>query len=167
MRLPNRDIWIGAVILFVALAFWLEADKIRISPLDGPVNAAGLPKALAYALGGLALALMLQSIAAAVIGGSQAAPGDRKSSIYEWLHPHLRAAGMLAIGVGYLLVVTWIGYAAAIVALIVTVSLYNGARPGGRMAAIALGGGVCYHLFFVEFLGIPQPPGLLIGPFLG
>src|SRR3546814_18423060 len=58
-----RDAWIGVVFLVLAVVYWIAADGIRISPLDGPVPAAGLPKSLGYALGGLSVLLILRSLA--------------------------------------------------------------------------------------------------------
>ena len=166
-RFVTKDLWIGLTVLLVAAIFWFEAGKIRISPLDGPVNAAGLPRSLAYALGGLAIILMLRSLVGTALGYRSASADNRESTLAEAMRPHLRAIGMLAIGVGYLLIVSWLGYAITIVALLLAVSLYNGAGPNLRTVAVALIGGVLYHLLFVEFLGIPLPPGQILGPLLG
>ena len=166
MKLPDKDFWIGLVMLLAASIVWFEANKIRISPLDGPVNAAGMPKSLAYALGGLALLLMVRSVASAAVG-TAAAQKNASAAIPDLLKPHLRAIGMLAIGTGYLLLVSWLGYAATIIALLLAVSLYNGARPNLRTGAFAIGGGIFFHFFFVEFLGIPLPPGAVFGYLLG
>lgn len=59
-----RDFWIGLVTLGFAVLYWFEAAKIRISPLDGPVGAAGLPKVLAYALGVLSVLLIGRALLA-------------------------------------------------------------------------------------------------------
>ena len=166
-RYLTKDIWIGLTFLLVATVYWLESDKIRISPLDGPVNASGLPKSLAIALGGLALVLIIRSLIATTFWGRPGDAGQSGSSLAEVLQPHFRAAGMIAIGIGYLLVVSWLGYAFAIVALLLVVSLYNGASLSRISVAIALAGGVLYHLMFVEFLGIPLPQGLILGPLFG
>ena len=167
MKLLDRDFWVGLVMLLAAAIYWFEADKIRISPLDGPVNAAGLPKSLAFALGGLALVLIIRSAVSAAAGINSAAQAQSDSSARDILRPHLRAVGMLVIGVGYLLAVSWLGYAATIIALLLAVSLYNGARLDLRTAAFAVCGGVFFHFFFVEFLGIPLPAGAILEPLLG
>ena len=167
MKLPDRDFWVGLGMLLAAAIYWFEADKIRISPLDGPVNAAGLPKSLAYALGGLALILVIRSAVSAAVGMNAAAQARSDGAARDHFRPHLRAVGMLAIGIGYLLVVSWLGYAATIIALLLAVSLYNGARLNLRTAAFAVCGGVFFHFFFVEFLGIPLPAGAILEPLLG
>ena len=166
MLRPGRDCWIGLAIVILAAIYWLEADKIRISPLDGPVNASGLPKSLAFALGGLALLLVARSLIDALIGLGKTSGDQARISFQELARPHLRALGMLAIGVGYLLIVSWLGYIGAIVALMFTVAVYNGAAVNRKSALVAGCGGIAYHLLFVEFLGIPLPPGIL-EPLLG
>lgn len=159
MSLINRDTWIGLVMLFVAVVYWFEADKIRISPLDGPVGASGLPKSLAYALGVLAIILIVRSAFEALATKPTSLREKDEQSITDVMRPHLRAVGMLAIGLGYLLLVSWFGYIITIAALLLAVSLYIGAAFTLRTVLIAAGGGIVYYLLFVQFLGIPLPPG--------
>lgn len=162
MSFLNRDTWIGIVMLLVAAVYWFEADKIKISPLDGPVGASGLPKSLAYALAALALVLIFRSLFGALMAKNAAPAEPQETSPFaETLRPHLRAVGMLAIGVGYLLLVSWLGYVVTIAALLLAVSLYIGAAWTFRTIMIAMGGGIVYYLLFVQFLGIPLPPGKL------
>jgi hypothetical protein len=160
-----KDFWIGAVALGFAALYWHEAGKIRISPLDGPVGAPGLPKALAWALGALALVLVLRGLYQRFAGAAAAAEPETRP-LAERLRPHLRAAGILALGVGYLLLVPYFGYALCIMGLIFAVELYSGAEFGLRSVAVAVLGGVFFHLLFVELLGIPLPRGALIGAIL-
>ena len=80
----------------------------------------------------------------------------------QTLRPHLRAFGLLAIGVGYLLVLPWLGYTVTIAALLLAVSLYIGAAFTPRTALIAVIGGIFYYLLFVRFLGIPLPAGKIL-----
>lgn len=157
-----RDFWIGLVVLGFAVLYRIEAGKIRLSPLDGPVGAPGLPKTLAYALGVLAIVMILRSLIARFAFGNGADGADEAVPLAERLRPHLRAIGILAIGVAYLLVVPWLGYAIAIMALILTVALYIGARLDLRTILVAVLGGVFFRLLFVEFLGIPLPKGVLL-----
>lgn len=167
-----RDVWIGVVVCGFAVLYWLEADKIRVSPLDGPVGASGLPKSLAYALGVLAVLLIVRSIAVARIAAKAPAAGAKVATTQKvakaaapeaeaapGMRPHLRALGMLALGIGYLLVVPHLGYALSVMALMLAVALYVGARPGPRTFAVAGIGGVFFYVLFVQVLDIPLPPG--------
>jgi putative tricarboxylic transport membrane protein len=162
----TRDAWIGVVFLAFAVVYWIAADGIRISPLDGPVGAAGLPKSLAYALGILAALLILRSLLMKRLAAAPAAKpvaeekeeegGETRSPMYR----HLRALGMLALGVGYLLIVPYLGYTLTIIGLVLAVSLYIGAKFGAKTLAVAGIGGVFFYLLFVQFLKIPLPPGV-------
>jgi len=58
----TADTWIGVLMLIAAVVYWLEANKIRISPLDGPVGASGLPKSLAYVLALLSVVLIVRGV---------------------------------------------------------------------------------------------------------
>ena len=169
----TRDSWIGVVFLAVAVVFWIAADGIRISPLDGPVTASGLPKSLAYALGVLAVLLIVRSIAVKRL--ATARPPAVESAAQEGgdprnLRQHLRAAGMLTIGVAYLLAVPYLGYTLSIFGLMLATAVYAGARFGLKTGVIAALGGVCFYFFFVKLLNIPLPPGLwpdLLRPLTG
>jgi len=169
----TRDTWIGVVFLAFAVLFWFAADGIRISPLDGPVTAAGLPKSLAYALGMLAALLIVRSLAIKRVTTAKpvaAEAGEDNSSDLGNLRQHLRAAGVLAIGVGYLLVVPYLGYTLSICGLMLATAVYAGARFGAKTGLIAALGGVFFYFFFVKLLHIPLPPGLwpdLLSPLAG
>src|SRR3546814_151489 len=79
----TRDTWIGVVFLAFAIVYWIAADGIRISPLDGPVTAAGLPKSLAYALGTLAVLLILRSLALKRAASGEPAPEIGRATCRE------------------------------------------------------------------------------------
>lgn len=162
MAFVPKDAWIGAVMLAVAILYWREADKIRISPLDGPVGASGLPKALAWALGALALIMIVRSLASVFLAGS-APGGEAEAEKKTGMRVHLRAVGMLLLGVGYLLIVPVLGYTISIGLLLGAVAFYIGAKPGLRSLLVAAIGAVAFYFLFVRFLGIPLPSGMLYG----
>ncbi|MEM9781013.1 MAG: tripartite tricarboxylate transporter TctB family protein [Pseudomonadota bacterium] len=164
-RVP-RDVWIGLAVIAGAGFYWLGADGIPISPLDGAVNAAAMPKALALALAVLGALLIIRSLSvemmAARAGAAPAAAQslsdeDRRANRIK----HLRAAGVVVIGAGYLLIVTTVGYIISIAALITVLAFYIGAKADWRLPATALGIAVGFYVIFVQFLGIPLPPGIL------
>jgi hypothetical protein len=166
MKVLTRDTWIGIVMLIAAAVYWFEASKIRASPLDDGIGAAGLPKALAFALGALAIVLIVRSILSALMFGAPAEKAEPEIPTAALWRPHLRAVGMLAIGVGYLLLVSWLGYIITVALLLLCVSLYIGAPLSTRTLLVAGIGGIAYHFLFVEFLGIPLPAGAILGPLL-
>ncbi len=167
MRVFTRDTWIGLFMLLVAGVYWFEASKIKVSPLDDGIGAAGLPKSLAYGLAALSILLIVRSVAGVLMSTAPAKEETSTTTAAETWKPHLRAVGMLAIGVGYLLLVSTLGYIITIGALIFCVSLYIGAPLNLRTVLVASIGGVAYYFLFVRFLGIPLPDGAILGPLLG
>ena len=164
----TADTWIGVLLFIAAVVYWLEANKIRISPLDGPVGASGLPKSLAYVLAGLSLMLIIRGISETKSRLNSADAEVAKARPFTvWIKPHLRALGMLAIGVAYLILLPWLGYTLSIAALLLAVSLYNGAIFNLRTLLVAVIGAVFCTLLFVHFLGIALPAGELLEKVLG
>lgn len=150
--------------MVVAVVFWVGADAIPASPLEGQVGAAGFPKLLALSLGGLALIRIAQNLLTARRAGgpgSPAAVADGGSGAAEgaW-RQHGRAAGMLGIGIGYILVLPILGYVLSIAMLIAAVALYNRRRPSLGLAAIAVIGAGLLYVVFVRLLQIPLPAGI-------
>lgn len=159
-RVP-RDVWIGLVLLVGAVLYWYGADNIPISPLDGEINAAAMPKALAYVLGALSLILIVRSLSLVAMGAAAAQTSSAEERA-KARHAHLRAIGILVLGVGYLLVVNWLGYALSVALLIFCVATYVGQKPGLRLAGTAVALAAGFTVIFVFILGIPLPGGVLL-----
>ncbi|MGH6945562.1 MAG: tripartite tricarboxylate transporter TctB family protein, partial [Geminicoccaceae bacterium] len=142
------------------------ADQIRVSRLEGMVGAQAVPKGLAISLAILSALLIAKDLwhgrRALRAAGEPDGDTDPGST-----HAHLRAAGMLLIGIGYLAVVGTIGYTPAIALLVLATALYMGRRLSARLVLLAIGGGLLYHLIFVRLLGIPLPSGIWPGVWRG
>ena len=151
----TRDTGVGYGLLALAGLYWLGADQIKVSRLEGIVGAQAVPKGLAVSLAVLSVLLIAQAQlrtrpAAAPAGEAEA--GESRAN--------LRAAGMLLIGMGYLVVVGTVGYMPAVVGLVLATALYLGQGPSARLMLLAVGLAVLYYLIFVRLLGIPLPPGI-------
>jgi hypothetical protein len=156
----TRDTGVALGLLVVAGLYWLGADQIRVSRLEGIVGAQAVPKGLALLLAVLSVLLIAQDLwrarrAAGAAGGEAPEVSGR--------YAHLRAAGMLLIGVGYLLLVGAIGYVPAVALLVVATALYLGQSWSARLVVLAVGLALFYDLMFVRLLGIPLPPGIWPG----
>ncbi|MGH6895748.1 MAG: tripartite tricarboxylate transporter TctB family protein [Geminicoccaceae bacterium] len=156
----TRDSAVAVGLIGIAGLYWLGADQIRVSTLEGIVGAQAVPKSLAVSLAILSVLLIAQDLwrarrTAGAAAGEESEVGGS--------HAHLRAAGMLLIGVGYLVVVGTIGYVPAIVMLVLATALYLGQRLSARLVVLAVGLAVFYDLMFVRLLGIPLPPGIWPG----
>lgn len=155
----SRDTGLSLGLLLLAGLYWLGADRIKVSRLEGIVGAQAVPKGLAASLALLSLLLIAQDrwrrrrIAGA--GGEQSA-GDAAEA-------PLRAAGMLLIGIAYLAVVGTLGYLPAIGLLVLAVARYMGRPWSTELVAVAIGVALLYYLIFARLLDIPLPPGIWPG----
>jgi hypothetical protein len=82
------------------------------------------------------------------------------------LGPHLRAAGVIGLGIVYMLVTPALGYPLAIAALLFAMTVYAGMPMSLRLAGVSAGGGAALWFMFVKALGVAMPVGLL-GRLLG
>jgi hypothetical protein len=138
---------LGIITLLLALAYYAAAAAIPPSMLADGVGPGGLPRIYAVALAALSLLLIARS-------GRPAAVHDEAAS-GAW-----RSAGIVLIGVAYLLVVPWLGYLPSIAGLIAATALYQGGVDRRRLAAVAAAGALFFWLLFVVVLGIDQPAGV-------
>ena len=142
----NRDLALGSATLAASAAYYWMAVAIPESQLADAIGPQGLPKTYAVLLAGLSLVLIARSFGARVPSPESRAP--------LW-----RVAGMLAIGIIYILVAPWLGYLLSIAALILATTYYQGGAINRHVAVVALSGGIFFWLLFVVMMGIAQPPG--------
>lgn len=168
-RVP-RDVWLGLGGIVFAGAYWWSADGIPISPLDGAVNAAMIPKTLAYLMIGFCAIMMARALAIEVLflraaraARTQTVPErPREAGAYYFsLQQHLKAAGVIGIGIAYLLALPWLGYVLSVILLILAMSIYIGAKASLYTAGVAVVIATVFYGLFVQILGIPLPAGFL------
>jgi putative tricarboxylic transport membrane protein len=160
----SRDSGVAVGLIGIAGLYWLGADQIRVSRLEGVVGAQAVPKSLAVCLAILSALLIAQDLwRARRAAGAVVVEADEVSGSYA----HLRALGMLLIGVGYLALVGTIGYVPAVALLVVATALYLGQGLSARLLVVAAGLALFYYLMFVRLLGIPLPPGIWPGLWRG
>lgn len=163
-RIP-RDVWIGLAALVLAGLYRVGTAGIPVSPLDGIVNARAMPEALSLALALfsvllIARALLLEGMRVRAVRRSGVAGALPEEDGRRFTRrQHLKAGGVLLIGLAYLLLLPWLGYLPAMVLLVLAASLYIGARPSPYTMGVALGVAVTFWLLFVWLLSIPMPQG--------
>lgn len=166
----NLATGIGAVV--IGVGYLTMAFQLRASALADAVGPAGLPKVLGFLMLALGVVLCAQdllhlrkarssraAVVAAPDGTVEAEPEDEGRGLT--LGGLAKAAGFLAIAVGYLLVIRTVGYPIAIGALLILLSLYGGIKPTWRVFAVGIGGAVVFWILFVEILALPLPAGIL------
>ena len=156
----TRDTGIGFGLLLLAGLYWLGADQIRVSRLEGIVGAQAVPKGLAACLAILSALLIAQDLWRARRAAAAGRGRDGETGATE---AHPRAAGMLLIGMGYLVVVNTIGYVPAVALLLLATARFMGRPWSAELILLGIGGALLYYLLFVRLLGIPLPPGIWPG----
>lgn len=156
MTVAKNDLMVGVVLIALAILYWLGADHIPKSILEGGIGADALPKMLGVALGALALILVLQSaLAVRATKAGDAADAPRTGG---WLS-HKYALGMLCIGIGYVVLVEFVGYVCAIAYLLAAVTLLAGGASRKILIGFSLLGAIFFWALFVYALEIRQPKG--------
>ena len=172
----NRDLVFGSAAFALAVGYYLMATTIPVSLLADAVGPQGLPKTYAVLLGGLSLILISRSLVRGIrlpafarlrrgvapVRGIRLQPDSRFAPVRDVRpKPDLwRVAGLLAIGVAYVVVVPWLGYLLSVAILIMATIYYQGGALNRQVVVVAMSGAVVFWLLFVMLLGIPQPPGV-------
>jgi putative tricarboxylic transport membrane protein len=151
----EKDVLFGSATLAVSAAYYWTATAIPTSQLADAIGPQALPKAYAILLAVFSLILIGRSLrrrAAAPTGS--AAASDRTERAPLW-----RVAGMLAIGIVYILVAPWLGYVLSIAGLLLATTYYQGGAVNRQVAVVAASGAIFFWFLFVVLMRIPQPPG--------
>ena len=147
----NAELVFGVVALAVAATYYALARGIPASLLDDVVGARGLPAVYAVALGGLAIVQIARGLVSGRRGATRAAEAESFNR---------KTLGTLALGVGYGVLLPWLGYAGSIGLLLAATAAYQGAGLNRRVVLVAACGAAFLWLLFVWLLGIPQPAGI-------
>jgi putative tricarboxylic transport membrane protein len=150
----EKDVLFGTATLALSVAYYWRAAAIPPSQLADAIGPQGLPKAYAILLAVLSLIVIGRSLVRRRDGRTKSAatkPTERS--------PLWRVAGMLGIGIAYILVVPWLGYVLSIAGLLLATTYYQGGRVNRQVALVAVSGAVFFWFLFVVLMGIPQPPG--------
>lgn len=161
----TRDIVAGGLLLALAVGYYALTKRIAASSLSDEVGPEGLPTLLAAALAIVAVLLVGKALLASrrvVPAAPAAAPAASEDGDERATFP--RALGFAAIGVGYMLVAPWVGFALGVALLILAVAIYEGERFSARLALVAAACGVGFWLVFARLLGVEQPVSPLWEP---
>jgi hypothetical protein len=151
----KNDLAVGLLALAFAGIYYYFASDIHRSLLSDEVGAAGLPKVYAVAVALLGGFLLWQSF------GARAAAPETGGDSGVRVRQHVRAAGLLLLGVAYLVLISSLGYLLTIFLLIAAVALYCGAALNFRLLLISAAGGVVFWLVFARMFDMPLPTGTL------
>jgi putative tricarboxylic transport membrane protein len=149
----HKDSIAGLLLLALAAGYYFMTGSIPSSSLSDEVGADGMPKLLASALAIVACML----IAKGLLATRRPVP---VATVEDDVQEHSsinRAMGFAALGVGYMFVAPFIGFAAGVAAIVVAVALYEREPLSPKLLGVGIAGGIGFWLVFVFFLGTEQP----------
>jgi len=157
----RRSLIAAAIALALAAAYGAGATRISASALIGKgVAADALPKGLAVGLAILAVILVAQSLWQnhKAARSEETAPTAAERAAAR--RKHIRAAGMLLIGVAFLFSVEIIGYVPAIFLMICATAVYSGHKLSCRVGGLAAALTAIFFGLFDLILHIRMPAGI-------
>lgn len=155
----TRDLIGGIGTIIIGAVYYGYASNIRVSALDDGFGPAGIPKA--YGIIMVALGII---IAGGALIKSWRARSKSENNLSEWTGQGRKlawAAGLLSIGILYILILPYLGYAISIALLMCSTALYQGAPRNLRLIAISIAGAAALWSIFVLLLDVSMPTGLL------
>lgn len=160
----NRDLVFGIATLAIALVYHALTSTIPPSELADPIGAQGLPRIYSFALAALSMLLIVRSLRLSNHEPRTSEPRTsepRTSEPSEASHHRAaRVAGMLLIGVVYILVIPYLGYVVSVATLIAVTTYLQGGALNGRTVLVALSGAALFWAVFIWLLRIQYPAGL-------
>jgi putative tricarboxylic transport membrane protein len=154
MKLRRGDFALGLAAVVFAAGYLQGVARIPESLLSDAVGAAGMPRAVGWAMAVVGGLLCLHSLRS----GRDAEEGTAT----DW-RAHLRAMGLLALLVGYVVLAPWIGYTLSTGLLLAAAAAYAGAPRDRLLLLVPLAAAALFWLLFVQAFGIPMPAGALFG----
>ena len=154
----NRDLVFGSATLALAAIYYVLTDTIPQSDLADPIGPQGLPKTYAVVLAVLSIVLIARSIRRS----ANPEPANPEPANQRTREPANLGSviGMLLIGVGYIVVLPWLGYLLSVAALIAATTYFQGGSINRRSILVAISGALCFWVLFIWLLRIQYPAGL-------
>lgn len=164
-RQLNRDGIASAAALCLAGLYWVGAENIPRSSLIGNgIGADAIPVSLAVALAIFSSILLIRTLILRFrLDAAEAPTDEERQERREIWRRHARAAGMVAIGLVFLLILEPVGYVLSTIALAFATAVYNGQSVNVRVVAFAVGLAVLFYGLFAGVLHIPLPTGVFGG----
>jgi len=161
----TRDLVFGTATLIVAVAYYGSAAAIPASDLADPIGPQGLPKTYGVLLAALALILIARSLPRGQSNPDAPSlepepPNPEPASFQSHGSPAARVAGMLLIGIAYIVVLPWLGYFVSIAALLTFTIYLQGGSIDRRTILVSFSGAAVFWLLFIWLLGIQYPAGI-------
>ena len=148
-----RELCCAALGWAVAVVTWAAASRLPRSLLSDEFGAQGLPKLLAGAIAVVSTLIALRAWWGHRRATAPQAPDDVGA------RQHLKALGVVAIGILFLALAPLAGYFVACAAVLYATAIYYGARAGVGLAVASVLGAAFFWWMFARLLSVSMPAG--------
>ena len=159
----NRDLVFGVAALAIALVYYALTSTSPPSQLTDPIGAQGLPRMYSLVLAALSILLIARSLRTRTNREprtTEPATSEPRTSEPANHVAIARVAGMLLLGIAYIVVLPYLGYLVSVAMLIALTTYLQGGALNGRTVAVALSGAALFWALFIWLLRIQYPAGL-------
>lgn len=157
----DKDVTAGLFLIGLGATYYFMADSLPRSLLSDRVGAAGFPKLLAVTLIAFSAVLIVQSLLRSKASPARQEDEDQENAGKDSGDYHFKtAAGMLSLGIIYLIIVSRAGYMVSIALLLMAALRYQGEPFSRKMLLTGVLGGIFFWAFFVFALKTPMPIGI-------
>jgi hypothetical protein len=162
---PQRDRLLAVLAALFAASYVAAARGIEDSLLSDAVGAGGVPQGVGIAMLMAAVALFAKSwrCERGAAAASVQAEGDGAAGPLGRREVALRTGGLVALLLGYALVLPWLGYPLSVSLLVAAVGRLAGAPPKAPLWLFAAASGPLLWLLFDRALQVRMPAGQLWG----
>jgi hypothetical protein len=158
MNAQQKDRLTGLLGMFVSAVYVHQASLIEDSLLADAVGVAGVPTGIGYLMCVASALLFMKSWLKSKAESSAAAEEEVEPG--GSAHPHWKAVGLLALLLGFLMLVTILGFIVSIGVMVAAVAYFGGARELKTLLWCALITGPALWLSFDYALEIHLPTGM-------
>ena len=152
----NRDLVFGLATLAIASVYYALTSTIPPSELADPIGPQGLPRMYSFVLAALSILLIARSLRTRTNREPRTTePSNHRSPVGSF-----RVAGMLLVGIAYIVVLPYLGYLVSVAMLIAVTTYLQGGVLTGRTVLVALSGAALFWAVFIWLLRIQYPAGL-------
>ena len=159
----NRDLVFGVATLAIALVYYALTSTIPPSQLADPIGPQGLPRMYSLVLAALSILLIVRSLRSHANREpriSEPKIADRRTSEPANYLATARVAGMLLLGIAYIVMLPYLGYLISVAVLIALTTYLQRGPLNLRTAVVALSGAALFWALFIWLLRIQYPVGL-------
>lgn len=154
MTTTFKDSAIGVLIVAIGFAFLYLALELAADS-DDPFGPALAPKFIAFGT-----ILLGATQVAMAVAGRHADDGAKTPVAFDW-PPLFKTTAVIVFGILHMYLFSAVGFLIATIVVLFALFALFGNWRGPKWLALAVAGGIAFHLIFIELMSIYDPNAIL------